>query len=379
MKLADIKLMKTEEIKVKLTDAHQELMNLRFNAVTGQLADTSRLKIMRRQIAQFETILRQRELNIINPSYPDPGLAGTTPPTNRYLWSDDLLLPNAHRLGAGADRALTPNSRVTVSYSFGFGANLLRPRNLNIPVDGVRPDPEFANELQLVSDADSTQHSLNVGWNLMKMEWHRLFLFANYTLSTARTNTTGAFSLPASGDNLEAEWGPSSGDSRHRISGSINIQPIANFSVSLNASYRTATPYNVTTGRDDNGDGVFNDRPEGVSRNSARGADSFDLSGRLSYGFAFGPRRPAGGGGGGTQTVVAIGSGGGGGGAVMAGGFAGGASDRRFRLDFYVSAQNILNRTNYTSYSGVLTSPLFGQPTSAGTPRRIQLGARFSF
>ena len=64
MKLADIKLMKTEEIKVKLTDAHQELMNLRFNAVTGQLADTSRLKIMRRQIAQFETILRQRELNI---------------------------------------------------------------------------------------------------------------------------------------------------------------------------------------------------------------------------------------------------------------------------------------------------------------------------
>jgi hypothetical protein len=44
-----------------------------------------------------------------------------------------------------------------------------------------------------------------------------------------------------------------------------------------------------------------------------------------------------------------------------------------------VSAQNILNRTNYTSYSGVLTSPLFGQPTSAGSPFRAQLGARFSF
>jgi outer membrane receptor protein involved in Fe transport len=76
--------------------------------------------------------------------------------------------------------------------------------------------------------------------------------------------------------------------------------------------------------------------------------------------------------------VVAMGSGGGGGGA-MAAGFAGGAADKRFRVDFYASAQNILNRTNYTSYSGTLTSPLFGQPTAAGTPRRIQLGARFSF
>jgi hypothetical protein len=323
---------------------------------------------------------RQRELNIINPSYPDPGLIGTTPPTNRYLWSDDLLLPNAHRVGAGVDRGLTPNSRVNVSYNFGFGANLLRPRNLNIPVGGVRPDPEFANELKLVSDASSKQHSVNIGWNLMKMEWKRLFLYANYTISTARSNTTGAFSLPANGDDLDAEWGPTSGDARHRVGGSINIQPITNLSVSLNANYRSATPYNVTTGRDDNGDGVFNDRPKDVSRNSARGAETFEISGRLSYGFAFGPKRPAGGAGGGGQTmVVAIGSGGGAGGGAMASGFAGGASDRRFRLDFYVSGQNLLNRTNYASFSGVLTSPLFGQPTAAGTPRRIQLGARFSF
>jgi hypothetical protein len=321
---------------------------------------------------------RQRELNIINPSYPDPGLIGTSPPTNRYLWSDDLLLPNAHRFTSGVDRVLTPNSRVSATYSFGFGTNLLRPRNLNVPVGGVRPDPEFANELKLVSDADSNSHTVNIGWNLMKMDWRRLFLFVNYTLSTARTNTTGAFSPLSSGDNLDAEWGPSSGDARHRVGGSINVNPLSNLSVSLNASYRTATPYNITTGRDDNGDGVFNDRPAGTSRNSVRGSDSFELGGRLSWGIGFGPPRSAGGGGGGQTVVVAMGSGGGGGGA-MAAGFAGGAADKRFRVDFYVSAQNILNRTNYTAYSGVLTSPLFGQPTSAGTPRRVQLGARFSF
>jgi large subunit ribosomal protein L29 len=56
--------MSTEEIKTKLTDARNELMNFRFQVVTGQLADTSRLKAARRQIALFETILRERELGM---------------------------------------------------------------------------------------------------------------------------------------------------------------------------------------------------------------------------------------------------------------------------------------------------------------------------
>jgi large subunit ribosomal protein L29 len=64
MKTADIRLLSTEELKTKLGDARSELMNLRFQVVTGQLTDTSRLKVMRRQIAVYETILRQRELGI---------------------------------------------------------------------------------------------------------------------------------------------------------------------------------------------------------------------------------------------------------------------------------------------------------------------------
>jgi large subunit ribosomal protein L29 len=64
MKTTEIRLLSTEEIKTKLADARNELMNFRFQVVTGQLTDTSRLKIMRRQIAVFETVLRQRELGI---------------------------------------------------------------------------------------------------------------------------------------------------------------------------------------------------------------------------------------------------------------------------------------------------------------------------
>jgi large subunit ribosomal protein L29 len=48
------------EITSKLADAREELMKLRFQQVTGQLTDTSRLRIIRRDIARMETILNQK-------------------------------------------------------------------------------------------------------------------------------------------------------------------------------------------------------------------------------------------------------------------------------------------------------------------------------
>ena len=62
MKNADLKLLSTGEIETKLADSRQELMNLRFQIITGQLTDTSRLKKTRRLIARYVTILHEREL-----------------------------------------------------------------------------------------------------------------------------------------------------------------------------------------------------------------------------------------------------------------------------------------------------------------------------
>ena len=64
MKTKEMRLLATGELQSKLDDAQQELMNLRFQVVTGQLTDTSRLKTVRRQIAAFKTMLRERELGI---------------------------------------------------------------------------------------------------------------------------------------------------------------------------------------------------------------------------------------------------------------------------------------------------------------------------
>ena len=62
MKATEIRVLSTGEIVNRLADTRRELMNFRFQLVTGQLTDTSRLKIARQLIARLESILREREI-----------------------------------------------------------------------------------------------------------------------------------------------------------------------------------------------------------------------------------------------------------------------------------------------------------------------------
>jgi len=60
VKASAVRDMNPGEIETKLSDAREELMKLRFQQVTGQLTDTSRLKILKREIARMMTILREQ-------------------------------------------------------------------------------------------------------------------------------------------------------------------------------------------------------------------------------------------------------------------------------------------------------------------------------
>ena len=59
-KTSELRNLKAGELENKLADAREELMKLRFQQVTGQLTDTSRLRILRREIARMQTILREQ-------------------------------------------------------------------------------------------------------------------------------------------------------------------------------------------------------------------------------------------------------------------------------------------------------------------------------
>jgi large subunit ribosomal protein L29 len=62
MKASEIRALTTDELKRKLDDTYQELLNLRLQVSTGQQKNTARLTQLRRDIARLKTVLREREI-----------------------------------------------------------------------------------------------------------------------------------------------------------------------------------------------------------------------------------------------------------------------------------------------------------------------------
>jgi hypothetical protein len=320
---------------------------------------------------------RQQELNVVDPTYPDFDAVGFVPATNRYVLGADYQAPRITRFSTGVDQGLLKAVRVSATYSYQRSSRLSRGLNLNIPVGGIRPDAAFANIIDVVSDAASLQHQLQIDANVNPgamlpafkgplVSWKRTTLFLNYSLVSLRNNSDGPFSIPASGD-LGAEWGPAANDMRHRVNATLNNQIVRNLLLSLNLNTTSAPAYTLLTGRDDNGDGVFNDRPFGIGRNTLRASSHTTVNTNFAYQFAFG--RTA-------SLPPGIGVFGGGGAAQVRTFDQGNA---RYRLQVFVQAQNLTNEPNYVGYSGTLTSRFFGRPTTVQGMRKIDFGIGLSF
>lgn len=60
----ELRELNAEELKTRLTEAKEELFNLRFQAATGQLTNNRRLRTIKRDIARIYTVIRERELGL---------------------------------------------------------------------------------------------------------------------------------------------------------------------------------------------------------------------------------------------------------------------------------------------------------------------------
>jgi hypothetical protein len=302
--------------------------------------------------------VRQQELIVDSPPFPIAGGGGIVPPVNRYQLSPELAMPRNVRVSAGIDQALTPKVRLSVSYSRLRFSDVLRGRNMNAPVSGVRPDPSFANVIEVTADGrtHSQQIQTNLTVNLTPkgkaaegvLNWRRATIRGGYTLSKAENNSDGPFAVPATG-TLSTEWGPALNDRRHRGNFSITSLALQNLSATFRVEGSTGAPYNITTGLDNNGDLIFNDRPAATPRNAARTTSQITPSLNLAYAISLGAPRSA------------------------------RDDEGRYRLGFTVQIANLTNRSNYTGYSGVMTSTFFRQATAVQNPRKIDIGVNFTF
>lgn len=330
----------------------------------------------------LEQILRvngqnQNDMIVRNPGYPDPFSSGTavTLPPSVIQRDAAMRMPTIFQSTFGVERELPRNLRLMTNYTFTRGLHQLRGININQPIPGIgRPLPNQGNITQVASIANSFGHSLmvNANWNHMQK---RIFVSFNYRLSKTTNETDSAFSLPMNSFDLRAERGPAMSDIRHMFFGMASFPLFKVLRVGTTFNYLSAMPYNITTGFDNNGDAVINDRPIGVIRNSARGAGQFNLGTRLSWATGWGKPKEVAGGGGPQIRVIRTDSDGGALGAMP--GFS--ASNNRYRTEFYIQATNLLNNVNRMGFVGVQSSPFFGQAIAAQPGRRVEAGMRFSF
>lgn len=290
---------------------------------------------------------RQYEVVVSNPTYPNPfagGDATIVPPTSRRVLGADLAIPYEVRSSLSVERSMRWNIAVDGAFEFNRGRDRYVSRNLNAPRPGetVRPIPTQGNILQLESVARSQSQSLRLG---IRQRLSFLNYSANWTLSSDHNDSDFPFYLPMNNYDPRADWGRSGFNSRHRYAFTVNAQTPFGTLVTMSGTGNSGVPYNITTGRDDNGDQTTNDRPANVPRNSGDGPRFFNVDMTLSKTF-----RP--------------------------GGRLGG---RNAQLSIYANMSNAFNLVNLRNPSGVMTSRYFGIPTSAADARDIELGIRYQF
>jgi len=350
-------------------------------------------------------------------------LQKSTTPISIYSLAPDIRAPYSMQGIVSVEHALPHNLRASVTFSHTRTLHMLRARALNAPLPGTFDPTKPGSGTRPLGvnsyfEYDSTG---KYNQNLLIFTFgglvnRKISFNANYSLGKALSDTDGSGTFAANPFDFGDEYGRSSTDVRHRFT--LNGTYRGPWGLSFNPFLvlTSGTPFNITIGRDVNGDLLFADRPAiatdltrpGVvftkygnfdtnplpgaiiiPRNFAEGPGSVIANLRISKTIGFGgerrtsvqngrgqqngqagnDRRGAGGGGRGGFPGGGFPRGGGGarggGGGLGGGGFGGGDTAKRYNLTFGVNFQNILNHVNFNRPVGNLSSTNFGISTSS--------------
>jgi len=290
----------------------------------------------------------QRLLRFVltDPGYPDPfsaGAGGITPPPSVVRFDPSLRSPYLVHRSFTVEHRLAGKTTLSIGYSGLSAAKQFRSRDLNTPLAAglPRPDPSFAVIRQIESSARLAGDSLLFSLRGNLTPWMQGT--ARYRIGYVRNDSSGIDVIPANSRDLSQEWSRADFDRRHRLDLLATIKAGSLFDLGIAAELDTGRPYNLTTGRDDNGDGLARDRPAGIPRNHLQGPGSFTLDARWSRKFKLHSDQ--------SGPSVAL----------------------------QMDAFNLLNRVNFSRVIGNLSSPFFGSPVAAGSARRMQAGLKFEF
>jgi hypothetical protein len=279
-----------------------------------------------------------------NPTYPITPAELSVVPTSVVVLDPRTRIPYTVQYSVGVEQQITAKSTFNATYVGSRGIDLFRSLDTNAPTNGtgIRPNPDIGQQRDIQSAGYQKSHGLEL---VFRGKASRFFNGqAQYTFSKTYNNTSGITYFPANSRDPGADWALADNDRRQKLDllGSMPVEKYFTFGVAL--SLYSGKPVNVTTGSDDNHDGITNDRPAGMPRNSMRGPGLIGLDLNLAHDFVVSKssKEPK------TFTVV-------------------------------LNSFNVLNHENDQTYVGVITSPFFGHAIAAQPPRRMQLDLQFKF
>jgi hypothetical protein len=285
---------------------------------------------------------------ITDPGYPNPLLPGqslSTQPPSVVQFQPEVNIPSTLQFSVGVERQLRPKTTLALNLIGSRGYDQFRSRDINAPLPPAyveRPDPSRGIVRQI--ESAGTMRTASLQLTLRGQMTHFFGGSAEYDFGFARNDTGGINWMPPNNYDLSLEYARADFNQKHRVElfGTVTPGKQLNFGVSV--SLATGRPYSLTTGLDAYNEGTANARPDGVPRNSLEGPGFANVDLRWFRDF------------------------------VLAS-----ANNHKRMVTVGVDAFNVLNRVNYNTPVGNLSSPFFGQSISAQPPRRIQFSLRFRY
>jgi hypothetical protein len=274
-------------------------------------------------------------------------------PTSVVTLDPRAQIPYSVNYSFGIERQITAKSTLSATYVGNRGIDLFRSRDVNAPTPPfyvARPSDTVGQDRQIESEGYQKSNSLEVTFRGRPSKYFTGQ--AQYTLGKTYNNTSAITYFPGNSYYPWLDWSRSDNDRRHKFDLLGTIAPTDLFSIGVALQAYSGKPVNVITGLDANGDGVFNDRPDGgfAPRNSLHGPSLVNLDVNVEHDFHFRKEKKDG------PTLTAG-----------------------------LNVFNVLNHVNDVTYSGVIgpdggpRNPNFGQPSAAYPARRFQVNLEYKF
>jgi hypothetical protein len=322
---------------------------------------------------------RQQNTTVYSPNFNQPLASASTTAQimQQRRYASGIGITPSSQSQIGLDHTIFKSWSLSGNVYYTASWRVLRSTNVNAPVvfsstmnpsNAIRP---FGPDLNIFEYGQHGHFSGPYAYFGVNHFSQRFSVFGGYLYNGFRSDADTPDTFTQSAYQHTADKARPTGDDTHSLFAVFLYSLPLKIASTVNLSAGSGSPYDITTGFDNNGDGVFNDRP---SSTQAAGPNTYatpfgfltttTINGNLPRNLGTTPAT--------VHLDVSLNR-------EISLKRKKSQSKRQSTLEIDTRVTNLINHTNYTGVEGVLGTSQFTSPISADLSRRIELGVRYSF